>query len=135
MVIENADRFGLAQLHQLRGRVGRGADQSYCYLVSEQKSQATRERLEILTITNDGFVVAEKDLEIRGPGEFLGYRQSGLPDLVLADLVKDAKILEEARNAAIAIMKEDPQLANYPTLKQMVEQKAVGEHSEMMRSG
>jgi ATP-dependent DNA helicase RecG len=135
MVIENADRFGLAQLHQLRGRVGRGADQSYCYLVSEQKSQATRERLEILTITNDGFVVAEKDLEIRGPGEFLGYRQSGLPDLVLADLVKDAKILEEARNAAIAIMKEDPQLTNYPTLKQMVEQKAVGEHSEMMRSG
>lgn len=135
MVIENADRFGLAQLHQLRGRVGRGADQSYCYLVSEQKSQATRERLEILTITNDGFVVAEKDLEIRGPGEFLGYRQSGLPDLVLADLVKDAKILEEARNAAIAIMKEDPQLANYPTLKQLVEQKAVGEHSEMMRSG
>lgn len=135
MVIENADRFGLAQLHQLRGRVGRGADQSYCYLVSEQKSQATRERLEILTITNDGFVVAEKDLEIRGPGEFLGYRQSGLPDLVLADLVKDAKILEEARNAAIAIMKEDPQLVNYPTLKQLVEQKAVGEHSEMMRSG
>ena len=135
MVIENADRFGLAQLHQLRGRVGRGADQSYCWLVSEQKSQATRERLEILTVTNDGFVVAEKDLEIRGPGEFLGYRQSGLPDLVLADLVKDAKILEEARNAAIAIMKEDPQLTNYPTLKQLVEQKAVGEHSEMMRSG
>ncbi len=135
MVIENADRFGLAQLHQLRGRVGRGADQSYCYLVSEQKSQATRDRLEILTITNDGFVVAEKDLEIRGPGEFLGYRQSGLPDLVLADLVKDAKILEEARNAAIAIMKEDPKLDNYPSLKRLVEQKVVAEHTEMMRSG
>lgn len=135
MVIENADRFGLAQLHQLRGRVGRGADQSYCYLVSELKSQATRDRLEILTITNDGFVVAEKDLEIRGPGEFLGYRQSGLPDLVLADLVKDAKILEEARNAAIAIMKEDPRLDNYASLRKLVEQKVVAEHSEMMRSG
>lgn len=135
MIIENADRFGLAQLHQLRGRVGRGAEQSYCYLVSELKSQATQERLEILTQTNDGFVVAEKDLEIRGPGEFLGYRQSGLPDLVLADLVKDAKILEEARNAAIEIMRNDPDLTQYPGLKKMVEQKVVGEHSEMMRSG
>ncbi|MEZ4543113.1 MAG: helicase-related protein [Cyanobacteriota/Melainabacteria group bacterium] len=98
MIIENADRFGLAQLHQLRGRVGRGGDQSYCFLVSDSKSQSTRERLEILTLTTDGFVVAEKDLEIRGPGEFMGFKQSGLPDLVLADLVQDAKILEDARN-------------------------------------
>lgn len=135
MIIENADRFGLAQLHQLRGRVGRGAEQSYCYLVSEMKSQATQERLEILTQTNDGFVVAEKDLEIRGPGEFLGYRQSGLPDLVLADLVKDAKILEEARNAAIAIMRADPELKQYPGLNKLVNKQVVGEHSEMMRSG
>jgi ATP-dependent DNA helicase RecG len=135
MIIENADRFGLAQLHQLRGRVGRGAEQSYCYLVSEMKSQATQERLEILTQTNDGFVVAEKDLEIRGPGEFLGYRQSGLPDLVLADLVKDAKILEEARNAAIAIMRADPELKEYPGLNKLVNKQVVGEHSEMMRSG
>ena len=135
MIIENADRFGLAQLHQLRGRVGRGAEQSYCYLVSELKSQATQERLEILTQTNDGFVVAEKDLEIRGPGEFLGYRQSGLPDLVLADLVKDAKILEEARNAAIDIMRNDPELKAYPGLSKLVNQQVVGEHSEMMRSG
>ncbi|HEY9715047.1 MAG TPA: ATP-dependent DNA helicase RecG, partial [Chroococcales cyanobacterium] len=90
MVIENADRFGLAALHQLRGRVGRGGDQSYCLLVADAKSDATRQRLEILTQTNDGFVVAEKDLELRGPGEFLGYRQSGLPDLMLADLVADA---------------------------------------------
>ncbi|MBU6450788.1 MAG: ATP-dependent DNA helicase RecG [Cyanobacteria bacterium REEB67] len=135
MVIENADRFGLAQLHQLRGRVGRGGEQSYCFLVSELKSEATRDRLEILTQTNDGFVVAEKDLEIRGPGEFIGYRQSGLPDLILADLVKDAKILEDARNGAIAIMKADPELETFPSLKKMVESKVTGEHAEMMRSG
>ncbi|MBS2006722.1 MAG: ATP-dependent DNA helicase RecG [Cyanobacteria bacterium SZAS TMP-1] len=135
MVIENADRFGLAQLHQLRGRVGRGGEQSYCFLVSELKSEATRDRLEILTQTNDGFVVAEKDLEIRGPGEFVGFRQSGLPDLVLADLVQDAKILEDARNAAISIMRSDPDLVAYPSLKKMVEMKVTTEHSEMMRSG
>jgi ATP-dependent DNA helicase RecG len=135
MVIENADRFGLAQLHQLRGRVGRGGDQSYCFLVSELKSEATRDRLEILTQTNDGFVVAEKDLEIRGPGEFIGYRQSGLPDLVLADLVKDAKILEDARNAAISVMRSDPELSNYPSLKKLLEMKVTSEHAEMMRSG
>jgi len=135
MVIENADRFGLAQLHQLRGRVGRGAEQSYCFLVSEQKSIATQDRLGVLVETCDGFVVAEKDLEIRGPGEFLGYRQSGLPDLLLADLVKDAKILEEARNAAIAIMRKDPLLEGYPALAAMLARKVTGEHSEMMRSG
>ncbi len=135
MVIENADRFGLAQLHQLRGRVGRGGEQSYCFLVSEQKSEATRDRLEILTQTNDGFVVAEKDLEIRGPGEFIGYRQSGLPDLVLADLVKDAKILEDARNAAITIMRGDPELLAYPSLKKLIELKTTTEHADVMRSG
>jgi ATP-dependent DNA helicase RecG len=135
MVIENADRFGLAQLHQLRGRVGRGGDQSYCFLVSELKSEATRDRLEILTQTNDGFVVAEKDLEIRGPGEFIGYRQSGLPDLILADLVKDAKILEEARNAAISVMRADPELSAYPSLKKLLEMKVTSEHAEMVRSG
>ncbi len=135
MVIENADRFGLAQLHQLRGRVGRGSDQSYCFLVSEQKTEATRERLEILTLTNDGFVVAEKDLEIRGPGEFLGYRQSGLPDLLLADLVKDATILEDARNSAIAVIKEDPELTNYPGLKKLLEQKRATAEAETMRTG
>jgi ATP-dependent DNA helicase RecG len=135
MVIENADRFGLAQLHQLRGRVGRGAEQSYCFLVSEQKSATTVDRLSVLVDTTDGFVVAEKDLELRGPGEFLGYRQSGLPDLLLADLVKDAKILEEARNAAIAIMRQDPELKEFPRLRKLVERKATGEHAQMMRSG
>jgi ATP-dependent DNA helicase RecG len=135
MVIENADRFGLAQLHQLRGRVGRGADQSYCYLIADSKAEATRERLGVLTETNDGFVVAEKDLELRGPGEFLGYRQSGLPDLLLADLVKDAKILEEARHAAIEIVKQDPQLDAYPSLKLLLARRSSGEESEIVRSG
>ncbi|HMO23742.1 MAG TPA: helicase-related protein, partial [Candidatus Melainabacteria bacterium] len=135
MIIENADRFGLAQLHQLRGRVGRGGDQSYCFLVSDSKSQSTRERLEILTLTTDGFVVAEKDLEIRGPGEFMGFKQSGLPDLVLADLVQDAKILEDARNTAIAIVKEDPELENYPGLKKLITQKVSTTEAEVMRSG
>lgn len=135
MVIENADRFGLAQLHQLRGRVGRGGEQSYCYLVSDLKSQTTRDRLGIMEQTNDGFVVAQKDLEIRGPGEFLGYRQSGLPDLVLADLVNDAKILEEARNAALAVMRTDPELNGYPSLRKLIEKQVVGERTEAMRSG
>lgn len=135
MVIENADRFGLAQLHQLRGRVGRGSDQSYCFLISELKSPQSRERLEIMTQTNDGFVIAEKDLELRGPGEFLGYRQSGLPDLLLADLVKDTHILEEARNAAISIVKEDPDLTKYSSLKRILERQSHSFSSEVLRSG
>lgn len=105
MLIENAERFGLSQLHQLRGRVGRSDLQSYCIISTSTKSQETRERLDIMTQTNDGFVIAEKDLQIRGPGEFLGVRQSGLPDLIISDLVKDAKILELARNEAIEFVK------------------------------
>ena len=101
IVIENAERFGLSQLHQLRGRVGRSDLQSYCVLSSSSRSQDTRARLEIMTQTNDGFVIAEKDLQIRGPGEFLGTRQSGLPDMIIADLVADSKILELARSEAI----------------------------------
>ncbi|MBX9669265.1 MAG: ATP-dependent DNA helicase RecG [Candidatus Obscuribacterales bacterium] len=135
MVIENADRFGLAQLHQLRGRVGRGAEQSYCFLISDMKSSTTRERLEIMTLTNDGFVVAEKDLEIRGPGEFLGYRQSGLPDLILADLVQDAKILEEARHTAISLVKADPELKNAAGLRALLERRSSSGEAETMRSG
>lgn len=137
MIIENADRFGLAQLHQLRGRVGRNSEQSYCFLVSDQKSQQTRDRLEILTKTNDGFVVAEKDLEIRGPGEFLGFRQSGLPDLILADLVQDTEILEQARNTALAIIKEDPdlELEKYKQLKSLLNRRVDPGEMEAMRSG
>lgn len=135
MVIENADRFGLSQLHQLRGRVGRGGEQSYCFLIADAKGGATRQRLEIMCQTNDGFVIAEKDLELRGPGEFLGTRQSGLPDMVLADLVKDAKILEEARNAAITVVKGDPELKQYPLLKEIIQQGQKSEKAEMLRSG
>lgn len=94
MLIENSERFGLSQLHQLRGRVGRSDLQSYCILHTSSKSQETRERLNIMTQTNDGFVIAEKDLQLRGPGEFLGTRQSGLPDLIISDIVRDAKFLK-----------------------------------------
>jgi ATP-dependent DNA helicase RecG len=135
MIIENADRFGLAQLHQLRGRVGRGQDQSYCFLVADMKSETTRQRLDIMQQTNDGFVIAEKDLEIRGPGEFLGYKQSGLPDLLLADLVQDAKILEDARNTAIAIIKEDPELVTEPQLRKVLDRRLGTAEAEIMRSG
>lgn len=135
MVIENADRFGLSQLHQLRGRVGRGAEQSFCFLISDSRSPTTQERLEIMTLTNDGFVIAEKDLELRGPGEFLGYRQSGLPDLILADLVKDACILEEARNTAIAVVKADPELQDSPTMRKLLDRRLATHEAEIMRSG
>jgi len=100
MVIENADRFGLSQLHQLRGRVGRGAAQSYCILVSDAKAQATKERLQIMAETSDGFVLAERDLEQRGAGDFFGTRQHGLPAFKIANLYRDADILKEAQEAA-----------------------------------
>ena len=117
IVIENAERFGLSQLHQLRGRVGRSDLQSYCILSSGTKSQETRARLEIMTQTNDGFVIAEKDLQIRGPGEFLGTRQSGFPDMIIADLVQDSKILELARSEAINFVK-NYNIEEFPLLKE-----------------
>lgn len=116
MVIENAERFGLSQLHQLRGRVGRSSLQSYCVLITSSRSQETRERLGIMTETNDGFVIAEKDLQLRGPGEFLGTRQSGLPDLIISDIVRDAKILEIARSEAIDFVK-NYNIDDFPMLK------------------
>ncbi len=116
IVIENAERFGLSQLHQLRGRVGRSDLQSYCILSSNTKSQDTRARLDIMCQTNDGFVIAEKDLQIRGPGEFLGTRQSGLPDMIIADIVNDSKILEIARCEAINFAK-NYDIKEYPLLE------------------
>ncbi len=118
MLIENAERFGLSQLHQLRGRVGRSDLQSYCILHTSTKSQETKERLNIMTQTNDGFVIAEKDLQLRGPGEFLGTRQSGLPDLIISDIVRDAKILEMARNEAIDFVKTH-NIEDFPKLKEV----------------
>ena len=112
----NAERFGISQLHQLRGRVGRSDLQSYCILSSNTRSQDTRARLEIMTQTNDGFVIAEKDLQIRGPGEFLGTRQSGLPDMIIADIVADSKILELARSEAIKFAKTYD-IKDYPLLE------------------
>lgn len=114
MVIENAERFGLSQLHQLRGRVGRGAEQSYCILMSKfELSKETRQRLETMVRTNDGFEIAEADLQLRGPGDIDGTLQSGLPfDLKIADLARDGQVLQLAREAALDILKDDPLLQN-----------------------
>nr|WP_263328028.1 ATP-dependent DNA helicase RecG [Neobacillus sp. Marseille-Q6967] len=100
MVIYDAERFGLSQLHQLRGRVGRGSEQSYCILLADPKTEVGQERMRIMTETNDGFVLSEKDLELRGPGDFFGKKQSGLPEFKLADMVHDYRALETARNDA-----------------------------------
>jgi ATP-dependent DNA helicase RecG len=119
MIIENAERFGLSQLHQLRGRVGRGADQSYCILMSKPSiSRDTRQRLEIMTSTTDGFIVAEADLKLRGPGDLEGTMQSGLPiDLKMASLVTDGQIMELARRDASALLDADPQLTAHPGVR------------------
>jgi ATP-dependent DNA helicase RecG len=107
MLIEGAERFGLSQLHQFRGRVGRGENPSYCLLVSESASPEAQERLDAVESTTDGFELAQKDLELRGPGEFLGVRQSGLPDLKMASLT-DLRLLEAAREAAKRLFQVDP---------------------------
>ncbi len=112
MVVENAERFGLSQLHQLRGRVGRGKEKSYCVLVSSNRSEETRKRLKALCSTNDGFKIAELDLELRGPGDFFGNRQHGLPQLRVADLAGDMRVLREAQEAAEALLAHDPDLQN-----------------------
>ncbi len=117
MVIENAERFGLAQLHQLRGRVGRGADQSYCILMTGEKlSYNSRNRIKVMCETNDGFVIAEEDLRLRGPGEIDGTRQSGDIQLRIADLVQDVEILVAARRAASSVIEEDAMLENNANL-------------------
>jgi ATP-dependent DNA helicase RecG len=111
MVIENAEGFGLSQLHQLRGRVGRGADQSYCVLVSGFKlTTEAKKRIETMVETNDGFIIAETDLRLRGPGDMEGTQQSGILNLKIADIIHDEKILKYARNLATDIIRDDPNL-------------------------
>jgi ATP-dependent DNA helicase RecG len=110
MLIDGADRFGLAQLHQLRGRVGRGASQSYCLLLAEEPSEGARERLQVLERTSDGFDLAEADLRIRGPGDYFGTRQSGLPEFQAADF-SDVRLIETARQEAMSLLETDPGLS------------------------
>ena len=122
MVVENADRFGLSQLHQLRGRVGRGKHQSYCVLVTSTRNPDSRARLKVLTKTTDGFQIAEEDLKLRGPGDFFGQRQHGLPQLRIADLAGDMRVLKEAQLAAQELLECDPGLKrpeHAPLLKQI----------------
>ena len=120
MVIENAERFGLSQLHQLRGRVGRGKHQSYCILISDNQNEETKARLKVMTKTADGFKIAEEDLRLRGPGDFFGERQHGLPGLRIADIGCDTQLLKEAQQAAEKLLARDPDLRDHPAAAERV---------------
>jgi ATP-dependent DNA helicase RecG len=145
MVIENAERFGLSQLHQLRGRVGRGGDQSYCYLVTKdhmrhainrssnaQERAASVVRLRTMEETTDGFAIAEVDLKLRGPGDVLGVRQSGLPEFRFVDLVQDTPVIVRARNDAFALLDHDPQLRKPEHAATREELIRVAEHKSFL---
>jgi ATP-dependent DNA helicase RecG len=123
MVVEHAERFGLSQLHQLRGRIGRGSEQSHCLLFGDPKTPEARERLKIMAKTNDGFKIAEMDFRLRGPGEFFGTRQHGLPELKISDLLRDFSILKQVRKDAFEIVAEDTHLASQAHLK--IKQKII----------
>ncbi|HEV55988.1 MAG TPA: DNA helicase RecG, partial [Phycisphaerales bacterium] len=125
MVIENANRFGLAQLHQLRGRIGRGQNNAYCLLFAETDDEQAVDRLEIMTRSNDGFEIAEQDLRLRGPGELFSTRQHGLPDLKLANIVEDYELLDLARRDAFALVQHDPGLSQpeHQALRQALRRK------------
>lgn len=127
MMVENAERFGLAQLHQLRGRVGRGEHQSYCIFMTASKAKETKERLEILNQSNDGFHIANEDLKLRGPGDLFGIRQSGILDFRLGDIFQDAKILQNANEAAGKLLREDPNL-------ELPNHRALAEHMKQILS-
>jgi ATP-dependent DNA helicase RecG len=129
MIIEHAERFGLSQLHQLRGRVGRGAAESMCILLAQyKKSDEAKQRLSVMSKTNDGFKIAEEDFNIRGPGEFLGTRQSGLPDFRVAHIGRDINILVDARKAAFDLIDRDSELTNpeHQLLKRLLLEKWKG---------
>ena len=122
MIIIHAERFGLSQLHQLRGRTGRGSHQSYCILIAYGPyGEEAAKRMQVMVKSNDGFRIAEEDLAIRGPGEFLGTRQSGMPDLRIANIIRDALLLNEARKEAFAIIERDPEIKEYPVLRRSLE--------------
>ena len=121
MYIENAERFGLSQLHQLRGRVGRGKHQSYCILISDHMNEVTKERLKIMSKTTDGFLISQEDLKLRGPGDFFGQRQHGLPPLRIADMSEDINILREAQEVSELILSADHELKKHKPLKMLVE--------------
>ena len=110
MVIEGAERFGLAQLHQLRGRIGRGSSKSYCFLFSDSENEVAKHRLEVMTRSNDGFEIAERDLAIRGPGEIFSARQHGLPDFKIANIIEDFDLLKLARKDALKLTEQDAML-------------------------
>ena len=122
MLIENAECFGLSQLHQLRGRVGRGTHKSYCILISDNTGEDNRQRLAVMTKTNNGFEIAEEDLKLRGPGDFFGSRQHGLPSLRVADLTCDMELLHDARAAAERLLAADPELAAHPALRARIDE-------------
>ncbi|MBF0329614.1 MAG: ATP-dependent DNA helicase RecG [Nitrospirae bacterium] len=121
MVIIHAERFGLSQLHQLRGRVGRGGEQSFCVLLCYGYGEDSKRRLDVMVKTSDGFKIAEEDLEIRGPGEFFGTKQSGIPDLKVANLLRDGVLLEPARKEAFTLIENDPALIGFPALRSSIE--------------
>ena len=133
MMVENAERFGLAQLHQLRGRVGRGEHQSYCIFVSGSSNPDTKKRLEILNQSNDGFYIASEDLKLRGPGDLFGLRQSGILEFRIGDIFTDASVLQEASREVHKILEEDPelQLEEHRMLKQKLGRYHMGERMSL----
>ena len=138
MVVEHAERFGLSQLHQLRGRVGRGAAQSYCILMADyRRSPEAEHRLNTKVQTNDGFKISETDLKLRGAGDFFGTRQSGLPDLKIADITQDQLLLVRAREAVFALLDRDPHLrdGDHADLRAYYEQYYAGRGMGLARVG
>ncbi len=129
MLIEHADRFGLSQLHQLRGRVGRGVAKSYCLLINTSSAEATQQRLQVLEQSQDGFFIAERDLQLRGSGEILGTTQAGMPNFALADLVNDTGILEQAREAAELVMRKGCHLKGWHNLTNELKRRGLYELS------
>jgi ATP-dependent DNA helicase RecG len=131
MMIEDADRFGLSQLHQLRGRVGRGNHDSWCVLIADPSTPEAEARLAAMASTNDGFRLAEEDLRIRGQGTVFGARQAGVADLRMADILRDTDVLIEARREAFALVSADPELADHPGLAEEI-RALLGEAAEWL---